>query len=722
MKQFGGYKTCNQCGQTTEGILGDIDPKDGYWYCSRCWDGAYSASNPVTKEHSASNLTTQDEQQQSYDPEELSISTSIAPSVSIMSRCQHPVLGYGTVRYIGKISSKIGIFAGIELDEARGKHDGRVFNVRYFQTEPKHAAFMLKSKVDVIKPEQETDFKINEEVIIKSLKFPNNHGIIKYIGGRHDTYGLWFGIELNQPHSRGHNGRIDGKKYFVCKPKTGLLLKETNISHLFTTTNPEIPDIPIVPDASEISQLPTSPTEPFIPPIPGLPPVPVVNIAQFQISTAPAKIRIGDAHHHDAAILQAESLSMTKQEIMNGIKKISEIQPKILLDQNVYIPRLGMGIIKYIGNEYAIPIQQLQEQNLPNFIDTVIIGISLQDPKGTTDGTLKDLKLFSCPPKHGLYIRYNRINDIRSIQRQLIKQLLDCQSHINANISDIMHITNLMLDLSITNGGGQTGNIFRALEEAIQSRDLKMLKDSLQQAFICNIPPSAPKIIHARRIFHELRNPHLNAPKSTPNVQGRLPISTTPQQRTNSPNPNSNPINVNEQNDEPDINVSVKRTVRNPKSLHGRTDEELFRMILVYFMLELFVSLALCTVLIIDSIWVGFPLYIAIAVIIGIIVLDYMIMYQLNWTRWINQLVFMSNICVIVMMVQTMASGYGTTLTGAGCTFIIIIVIKLFLMSRFKARLIGKRNRFKSSKTKKSKDIENKRKINPFNPDNNELP
>lgn len=36
----------------------------------------------------------------------------------------------GTIRYIGKVKFTDGIFCGIELDEAEGKHDGKVNEVR----------------------------------------------------------------------------------------------------------------------------------------------------------------------------------------------------------------------------------------------------------------------------------------------------------------------------------------------------------------------------------------------------------------------------------------------------------------------------------------------------------------------------------------------------------------------------------------------------------------
>ena len=40
-------------------------------------------------------------------------------------------LKIGTLRYIGTVKFAKGIFCGVELDEADGKHDGQVNDTRY---------------------------------------------------------------------------------------------------------------------------------------------------------------------------------------------------------------------------------------------------------------------------------------------------------------------------------------------------------------------------------------------------------------------------------------------------------------------------------------------------------------------------------------------------------------------------------------------------------------
>lgn len=53
----------------------------------------------------------------------------------------------GTVRYIGKIRPKDGLWIGLELDEAVGANDGSVSGVRYFRCKDKHGIFVRYEKI-----------------------------------------------------------------------------------------------------------------------------------------------------------------------------------------------------------------------------------------------------------------------------------------------------------------------------------------------------------------------------------------------------------------------------------------------------------------------------------------------------------------------------------------------------------------------------------------------
>ena len=69
--------------------------------------------------------------------------------------------GLGTVQFVGETPLGPGVWAGVELDEKLGKHDGTVFGVRYFVCEAGHG---VMTKVEKLRPatmdEKEQDKRV----------------------------------------------------------------------------------------------------------------------------------------------------------------------------------------------------------------------------------------------------------------------------------------------------------------------------------------------------------------------------------------------------------------------------------------------------------------------------------------------------------------------------------------------------------------------------------
>ena len=159
-------------------------------------------------------------------------------------------------------------------------------------------------------------------------------------------------------------------------------------------------------------------------------------------------------------------------------------------------------------------------------------------------------------------------------------------------------------------------------------------------------------------------------------------------------------VNISEKKEKKKKKKDKEKEGYNKKSLRGRVDPGFFRWIQLLFLLENISAGALVAMLIIDSAWAGFPLYIAVCVIVGVVLFDYGVLYFLAWTRWIYQMEIMINVGACILMIQTVSNGYGQILTILGLIFVTNIAVKTFLVYQYKSRLIGKRKKKKKKKSK----------------------
>lgn len=86
------------------------------------------------------------ERERSATPRPPSVSSGIAPGTQVMTN-----KGYlGTVRWLGQISGAKGDFAGVELDEPKGKNSGDAKGRHYFRCRPKHGLFVRPNTLQAL--------------------------------------------------------------------------------------------------------------------------------------------------------------------------------------------------------------------------------------------------------------------------------------------------------------------------------------------------------------------------------------------------------------------------------------------------------------------------------------------------------------------------------------------------------------------------------------------
>jgi len=209
--------------------------------------------------------------------------------------------GIGVVRYIGDVRfDKKSIWAGVELVEKLGFHDGVVGGKRYFKCKDGHGIFVETEKIrQKILPEEllervtllSADIRRykreNEEMHDRVQRLEKRHreagvdlrpdylgninmgdrvrlsnrksGTVKYIGRTHFEAEQLYGIELDSWLANGHDGSKGGRRYFKCKPGYGYFVRKNMIVDVLEKKSAEDVDAeetlqPLIGDRVEIDR------------------------------------------------------------------------------------------------------------------------------------------------------------------------------------------------------------------------------------------------------------------------------------------------------------------------------------------------------------------------------------------------------------------------------------------------------------------------------------
>lgn len=189
----------------------------------------------------------------------------------------------GTIRFAGEAEFASGFWFGVELDKPQGKNDGSVNGVQYFTCSPGHGVFapphrltrLFRHSEDESSDQDSADLSLSKSstdgetgvvspssprssgserkhtrrkphtspqtsspsssnkgcwLTIGVNVFVNNEiGAVRYIGPVDFADGTWLGIELRSPKGK-NDGSVQGKRYFVCKPGHGLLVRPNRVT------------------------------------------------------------------------------------------------------------------------------------------------------------------------------------------------------------------------------------------------------------------------------------------------------------------------------------------------------------------------------------------------------------------------------------------------------------------------------------------------------------
>ena len=120
----------------------------------------------------------------------------------------------GTVKFIGPVQDKKGVFYGIELNEDNaGENDGSFRDKQYFEIKgKKRGIFIQKQRILKTFTQNNSNKRVTIGDAVYIQKFDCN-GTIRFIGTTRFKEGVWYGVELDEPKGKS-NGTIQGEWYF----------------------------------------------------------------------------------------------------------------------------------------------------------------------------------------------------------------------------------------------------------------------------------------------------------------------------------------------------------------------------------------------------------------------------------------------------------------------------------------------------------------------------
>mmetsp|Transcript_58332 Transcript_58332/g.139046 ORF Transcript_58332/g.139046 Transcript_58332/m.139046 type:complete len:251 (-) Transcript_58332:281-1033(-) len=139
----------------------------------------------------------------------------------------------GTVQYVGEVTFADGEYAGVQLDDPAGMHDGTVFNKSYFSCPPKHGIFCERytlremQGMGAVSPPAApaaptpvastgSSFTVGQQVT-----YNGQPATVRFCGKTNFSSDEMVGLELATPTGM-HDGSLFGKTYFTCADKHGV--------------------------------------------------------------------------------------------------------------------------------------------------------------------------------------------------------------------------------------------------------------------------------------------------------------------------------------------------------------------------------------------------------------------------------------------------------------------------------------------------------------------
>ncbi|XP_064108829.1 CAP-Gly domain-containing linker protein 3-like isoform X2 [Macrobrachium nipponense] len=208
--------------------------------------------------------------------------------------------------------------------------------------------------------------KLGDRVLVSGVKT----GTLRFVGSTEFATGLWAGVELETPSGR-HNGTVKGVMYFRCANNYGIFVPVNRLTK--------------IPNVSGGRQGRST------------------SVAQRQRARDSSRRSVslppGRVNHGRVDVSRVSS--RVAQDIRNTNRKIV-IGDRVYVDMGIGngSTRAVMGVVRYTGGVH--------------FASGFWIGVELEIPRGTNDGSVNGSRYFTCRPNCGIFAAPSRVIKVSS--------------------------------------------------------------------------------------------------------------------------------------------------------------------------------------------------------------------------------------------------------------------------------------------------------------------
>eukprot|EP00484_Ammonia_sp_Unknown_P017037 CAMPEP_0197023474 /NCGR_PEP_ID=MMETSP1384-20130603/4156_1 /TAXON_ID=29189 /ORGANISM="Ammonia sp." /LENGTH=683 /DNA_ID=CAMNT_0042451687 /DNA_START=1 /DNA_END=2052 /DNA_ORIENTATION=+ len=308
----------------------------------------------------------------------------------------------GTVKFIGEMAGKYGVWYGIELDKAQGSSNGSIRNVQYFKTKRNKGLFVKQYEIAKTLHADNPAPRCSVGDTVKIKKF-NCHGTVRYIGGTDFKAGTWYGVELKKPLGK-NNGTVKNRLYFACKYRYGAFVKADNISvkgqkqqnqqqDEHAEHKEQVQNVSVtINDTVQLTGDRLIGTIKFIGSIQG-------KQGVFYGIALKGNKGKNDGSVNNVRYFQCgknKGVFVHKSRIQSRLNIIDSGDVRVTVGDTVKVSKFQChGIVQFIGT--------------PDGKKGIFYGVELKEEKGKNNGTVNGRKYFECADNFGIFVKKEQI-------------------------------------------------------------------------------------------------------------------------------------------------------------------------------------------------------------------------------------------------------------------------------------------------------------------------